>query len=631
MQRIFYKKIYTHINDEVFIDSIKDDVVYSNNPYTGNISYQYLPGVKFVITFNSYTDFSYYDPEKKSITKIINGKSYDMEIHINIEQIKFQKSAMSKLLNHFLAIQREEICYRPKLITHHNEIKKFINCCNNTFNFFTNINHYRIDENNVYDFNRKRIIKNDFDETNKFIRKGGIIRTNSPFKLVKSNFIIAKNTLVIIPSNMTDIWQSGKATIITFDNLLKLKRRELVGKKWDQIIIHECYVELISGIRNLLKKIDCKIVWIINTLPTKYYFPNEDIPVDGIFSKYLDFWMKKEIVSHRSNSGPIHNLSITKFIYTKLGTIYTKVSYPNNIINERINIRLNTYEKMIHEKLGSYYDKWKSELTNEGTNKYSFGSHNRINMMDKKLFNGMLMLNLAIVNKSNIDKIMQIKTNYLIDEIDKNQQQVKKSIDYITKHLINKNNMATNTFKINFVEKLKMINEDNNTILNNYQRYLKNSHHIGDENCPICYEPLNEIDKTMLICGHQICLDCIFHSLANNNECPICREHINLNKIILIKENYSSMLHDLCRTFDSHTVVLTNYLALQNINHHLCNTNIFDVNNIGIMRQIKEIACIKKVFIINAQNIKNDNCIGDFIGYFNSFNVKPIIIEIMIE
>src|SRR5690606_31394591 len=170
---------------------------------------------------------------------------------------------------------------------------------------------------------------------------------------------------------------------------------------------------------------------------------------------------------------------------------------------------------------------------------------------------------------------------------------------------------------------------DNNTILNNYTRYRNTTLCIGNDNCPICYEPLEDT-KTNFICGHQVCFDCVFQILANNNECPICREHININKLTLINsiDNTNiSEFQNLCKTFDLETVVLTNLSALQNISH----PNIFNVNGNKIINQIREITHIKKVVIITTQNIKIGRYMNDFLGYFSTFNKKPEIVEIMIN
>ena len=50
---------------------------------------------------------------------------------------------------------------------------------------------------------------------------------------------------------------------------------------------------------------------------------------------------------------------------------------------------------------------------------------------------------------------------------------------------------------------------------------------VDDDNiCPICYEDIK--NKTILYCGHVICLHCIIKSCNNKShyECPLCRHFI---------------------------------------------------------------------------------------------------------
>jgi len=46
---------------------------------------------------------------------------------------------------------------------------------------------------------------------------------------------------------------------------------------------------------------------------------------------------------------------------------------------------------------------------------------------------------------------------------------------------------------------------------------------IETTECPICYEKLGEIDKIILQCGHQFCVDCIFSWSNKSLNCPCCR------------------------------------------------------------------------------------------------------------
>lgn len=620
-EKFIYKKIYCSLDQNITIDIIENEVKYYSDNIRGTTLKQVMPGLYFVIKFDSYIDHSFYDPVKKSIIKKISGKIYVVEMHINVSLMKHNQ-VLSILLNHFVTMQKEDIYTKKNFRVHPHNISKFINNRNESYICLDSINQYLINDKYVYNFDNKKIMKKS-DDIVPFIRKGGIIQTNCPIKIIdKFN---PKKTLVIIPSNMTYLWKDTDATIYTFDDLLKFKKNNIhsiTNKKWNQLVIHECHVQLVSGIRNLLKKIRCNTVWIINTLSLKYYFSMDEIPnkVDIImFSKYLNLWMHRETIKQNL-------LRITKFVYSKLNIMYAKVHYPVTFIDNQINIKFSPYERILYGKLNDYYNNWKNKLSNDELNKYSFASKNRINLINQKLFNGTLMLSLATSQPDNAESYLKNKINNFMISIQDQQKQVDLGLKCISK---TSNASIIEFFGNNILEKLNNIINDNNTILNNYTRYRNTTLCIGNDNCPICYEPLEDT-KTNFICGHQVCFDCVFQILANNNECPICREHININKLTLINsiDNTNiSEFQNLCKTFDLETVVLTNLSALQNISH----PNIFNVNGNKIINQIKEITHIKKVVIITTQNIKIGRYMNDFLGYFSTFNKKPEIVEIMIN
>src|SRR5690606_9658656 len=90
---------------------------------------------------------------------------------------------------------------------------------------------------------------------------------------------IKRRTLIILPTNMTKLWP--KYHKITFDELLGLKQssiKNLKRKNFIRIIIHECHIQFLAAIKNLVDKICCNTVWIINSLPLRYYFSVDKTP-----------------------------------------------------------------------------------------------------------------------------------------------------------------------------------------------------------------------------------------------------------------------------------------------------------------------------------------------------------------
>ena len=52
------------------------------------------------------------------------------------------------------------------------------------------------------------------------------------------------------------------------------------------------------------------------------------------------------------------------------------------------------------------------------------------------------------------------------------------------------------------------------------------------EECPICLEEFNDYESIPLIpCFHWVCKKCVINS--GKNECPICRQEVELTKIEL--------------------------------------------------------------------------------------------------
>jgi len=131
-------------------------------------------------------------------------------------------------------------------------------------------------------------------------------------------------------------------------------------------------------------------------------------------------------------------------------------------------------------------------------------------------------------------------------------------------------------------------------------------------------------------------MDCILHTLANNNECPICREHITINEMAIIKEtipDYSSEIIDYFQTMDKYTIILSDMPGMKNTIYNLYIENtpkFFNLKDKRIMEKIKKISKINNIFIITSNDISYHKYLKNFIGYFNSFNIRPIITQINI-
>jgi len=53
-----------------------------------------------------------------------------------------------------------------------------------------------------------------------------------------------------------------------------------------------------------------------------------------------------------------------------------------------------------------------------------------------------------------------------------------------------------------------------------------------NEDCPICFEKIEERNCATTGCGHQFCLSCIIRSGRQSNDCPLCRQAITNSPVV---------------------------------------------------------------------------------------------------
>lgn len=63
-----------------------------------------------------------------------------------------------------------------------------------------------------------------------------------------------------------------------------------------------------------------------------------------------------------------------------------------------------------------------------------------------------------------------------------------------------------------------------------------NSTSVSKKECILCGECMKSASATP--CGHIFCWECIYDSLKFQKLCPVCRENVNPNRIILL-QNYA--------------------------------------------------------------------------------------------
>lgn len=77
---------------------------------------------------------------------------------------------------------------------------------------------------------------------------------------------------------------------------------------------------------------------------------------------------------------------------------------------------------------------------------------------------------------------------------------------------------------------LKPYNNIVNNVVNNNKRFIQEK----PDECPICYEFLENVDENLLECGHWFHYQCIINSknkyenLNNLYRCPLCRKQVEI-------------------------------------------------------------------------------------------------------
>ena len=62
------------------------------------------------------------------------------------------------------------------------------------------------------------------------------------------------------------------------------------------------------------------------------------------------------------------------------------------------------------------------------------------------------------------------------------------------------------------------------------KRLMATNNEDIDTICNICYEELGDKNTTTTPCGHKFCFQCIIEALQYNNNCPCCRETLQIPK-----------------------------------------------------------------------------------------------------
>jgi Zn finger protein HypA/HybF involved in hydrogenase expression len=225
----------------------------------------------------------------------------------------------------------------------------------------------------------------------------------------------------------------------------------------------------------------------------------------------------------------------------------------------------------MHNIFKKIFDKWLNNLSNNENNVYSIANKKKIEKYNMKLMSAYIYF---INNHCPENFSKNILTSKIKNTIS--------TIDNLKKKLNNdKSTLLNVVFSLSNSMKLDKINVKYNNMLNNITKKTdvsidqpkhhskhaltnyKVEHKKTEIVCPICITNVNDIDDDddlpishiETICGHVFCVECFIQILTNKNECPICREFINIRKSILISKNnkYKSSLTNIIESKQSHS------------------------------------------------------------------------------
>ena len=510
--------------------------------------------------------------------------------------------------------------------------------------------------NNKYIFNAKdkTIVLKDMCPRISFARSGGLIETNDVERFINESCLRKlaqkRKTVIFIPSFMKKIWNND--LVFTYEDLIEIDNKDLkaviVDNDIEQIIVHELYEILLPSIKKLINNSGCKTVWVINSLPIRFYFDTDvtekntsdyKLSVDKANS-ICNIWagFSNEIKS-------VHNLDIIRFVASKFNKIYSVINYDINIKYEKHLIKPQSIEIDICNNILQWYWNWMNKLENSDSNKYSSVSFSLNRKLERQLYEIIVKMFLDITNvdeKSFTDDIE--KTLMIINlSLVKLQSLSNKYTKIINGHIdVSIRNAIFDYFINNTLEnEINRINKLINKIYSTkerYTRYLDTNYQNNEKTCPICYSEDSSYVK--IICGHTVCIDCIFNVIRVNNSCPICKELINCSKIKIDKKtvrDYSSDLINYLQKLDEDDILVTDISLQQLI---LCDFSkitqsyVVELHNPNLSCQIMNIKSKYKSihFLVYPERIRSSyqkkefNMILNYIKMINN-NVKITVIE----
>lgn len=622
--KILYKQFMVGKTIELIYDESKGVILNKNiNKKLYKLS---VPEIKpyfyFKLEFDSYQYDKIYLPKTNFYKKQFVCRIYRMYLYLNIKLLsKINSHVNIKLGYHLYNVQFDRLSYnRTQFRCSGEEIGGFIEKCDSHPSKLISWQFIQINDDYVFDINSKNILPYQNIKKIKYSIKGGLIETNNVKKLLADNFRKDTKSLIILPTSLTNLWDDTVKKITYDDPLLKDIRYLTKLKKYKikRIIIHECHMQYMPHVKKLVSILNCKLVWIINSLPINYYFSSahgettSKLNVNQIFP-LVNLWFNFTAAEKKK-----YKIEIIKYILSDLDKKYRIVNYQDILVHPKIiNLKTNEIEKYIHNQLYERYNNWRSKLTNNHNNIYSMTTEKNCVKMESKLLKTSVWMLLSIKKKDEIIKHFDKFNKHVLDKC----IEVKNQLDYI-RGLIKTN--ANNSRKQIAKEMYQNISneiDENNIIISNYKRYSDGTiyQNLDDKDCPICYSDDDDIPKCKLICGHTFCIECIFNVLSKHTKCPVCNEFITYKQLVIIKESIaenSSELVSYLSNMSENMALLTDMDIFDNLVYPF---HVININSPSAFITIKNIMSIDHLVILISSKI---NIAEKIVNYYGLLNTK---------
>ena len=490
----------------------------------------------------------------------------DIVVHINIELCLKQMLYLDILAKLYLDSKKVSYNTLTKF--------KYSSVVSNEMDFNSRIKYLSDNHVKIYDLHLIPFKKKAYDVINyreipyshvdlEFKRKGGIIRTDDPGEIFIQKFD-DETTLMIKPNNIKS--DGLLSRIIDYNELKKVK------KSYKQIVLREFHIENIDILYDYLNNYDCDTIWIINTLPLKYYF----CPVNNVITKRRLYLLLKIWTGFSQEKTKKKSIAIMDFLFNNFKLMNININHImcDNIVFVKSSLHSN--ETHIFSLYRKIYNDWNDKLDYNENNIYSYASPADKEKIKNNLFCSFLFFVCKTARAEEIPEYFRKKNKKL---------------------------------------------ETLLSISNNCESYC-----VKNTSCPVCYDDGKEM--IMNICGHTLCTECFINSICFNNKCPSCRKFMSIGTVCMITDNRPSIVRtidDIARGVGTVLVMCKNKYSSELVKIYKNNNSVFVCSEESFFSH--DIDHIDRVILIDTN--PHSRFINRWAGYFNSFEYAPIVYSLV--